>query len=277
MKKNNWLQMFIVGLCFVATNVFSAVDDSGIKVKWGYTGDIGPQEWGRLNPAFAACANGKTQSPINISKKSKTTFNSLMIHYQSAPLRIIDDGNTELNIGNARIMTNEGHGIQVNFPQNSLKEAIIFKEKEYRLLQFHIHTPSETTLNGHAFPMEIHFVHQRENGQVAVIAVLVKVGASNSVLQNLIDHFPADHGIEQIIKDDQINPLDLIPKKQDYYNFMGSLTTPPCTEGLQWIVMPNTITATAEQITAFKNAINEANARPVQPLNNRPVYFSSAI
>lgn len=260
--------------CFTTSTTFSAEDESGIQVKWGYSGDKGPAEWGRLDPAFALCAKGKTQSPINI-QKFKTTFNSLTMNYQSAPMMIIDDGNTELDIGNSHVITNDGHGIQLNFPQGSSKETITFKDKEYHLVQFHVHTPSETILRGRAFPMEIHFVHQGESGEVVVIAVFVKTGASNPVLQKLIANFPQDHGIEHAIKDERINPMDLIPTKHDYYNFMGSLTTPPCTEGLHWIVMANPITATNAQISSFKNAAGTNNARPEQPLNNRPIYFSS--
>lgn len=262
------------GLWIFSMCAFAEVNDSGIKVKWGYTGEIAPEKWGQLSPEFALCGKGKAQSPVNISREYRTILSALSIDYQAAPMIIEDDGVTSLQMGNTQVITNDGHGIQLNFPVDGPKETIMMHGNQYRLLQFHIHTPSENTLNGKSFPMEIHFVHQGKNGQIAVIGVLVRSGAANATLQNIISHFPKDHGVAQTISGERINPMNLIPEKQNYYTFVGSLTTPPCTEGLQWVVMANSITASPEQIKSFSEVVEGNNARPIQALNGRKIYLS---
>lgn len=253
---------------------FAEINESGIKVKWGYSGEIAPDKWVTLNPEFALCEKGKAQSPLNINREYRTILNALTIEYQAAPMVIVNDGTLSLQIGNSQVITNDGHGIQLNFPTDGPKETIMIHGNEYRLLQLHIHTPSENTLNGKSFPMEIHFVHQGKNGRSAVIGVFVKSGKANAALQNMIDHFPKDHSVEHLISSERINPMSLMPGKQNYYTFFGSLTTPPCTEGLQWVVMANSITASPEQIKLFNDASDGNNARPIQPLNGRKIYLS---
>lgn len=271
-----WVRILIVLSSLLAMTAFATVNQSGVSVKWGYKGNIGPERWGQLNPAFTLCASGKSQSPINIIKKVINTPNTLTIQYESAPMAIVEDGATSLMIGNAQTIINDGHGVQLNFTNEKWKETIIFQGKEYHLIQFHMHSPSENEWHGQAFPMEIHFVHQSDDGHVAVIGVFVKGGAANKALQKIIDNFPKNKGVVHVIQNERINPVDLIPAKHDYFNFLGSLTTPPCTEGLQWIVMPGTITASPAQIVLFRKEAGGANARPVQPLHKRVVYFSGS-
>jgi carbonic anhydrase len=252
-------------LCFCSPGVFA---------EWGYLGNTGPSKWGQLDPGFAMCARGKLQAPINITKKFKTAPYELKINYQPASMTIVNDGATSLTIGSSQVITQHGHGIQLNFPQSGVKETITFKNRDYRLVQLDVHTPSETAFNNQTFPMEIHFIHQGDDGQVVIMTVLAKAGVANSELQKIVNHFPADTAIEHVINSEKINPAGLLPARHDYYSFTGSLTTPPCAEGVQWIVMRDFITVSTSQIVLFRKAVRGDNARPIQPGHKRDVYFS---
>lgn len=257
----------------LSINAFAA-NDAGAKVKWGYTGNDGPTHWAKLSPDFALCETGKTQSPINILKEAATSKNALKIHYLPAPMVILDDGETNLLIGHDQTIINDGHTIQLNFPKKSLHEFIVFQGKKYRLVQFHLHIPAENQIAGKSFPFEIHFVHQGENGTLAVIAVLANIGKANPYIDEIVKHMPEDAGKEKTIKGERINPFNFLPKKHDYYHFAGSLTTPPCSEGVQWLVMKDTITISTEQIAKLKTVIKEDNARPLQHLHGRKIGYS---
>lgn len=270
----NFCTLCVMLVCFVG-NSFAALNDSAIQTKWGYLGNIGPERWAQLSPAFALCASGKMQSPVNIMKKVKIGDHKLIVHYEDAPLILIDDGSTTLNIDNNQTIIDDGHGIQVNFhPDTQLKETIELAGKTYKLIQFHFHSPSENQLHGRGSPLEIHFVHQSDDGKVAVIGVFVHAGEANPVLQTIINNLPKEERKEFLIADTRINPLNLMPVKKNYYGFMGSLTTPPCNEGIQWLLMDDAITASPAQIQQIRNAAGGANARPVQPLNQRAITFS---
>lgn len=254
-------------------NVHAETNDSSIKVQWGYKGNIAPARWGQLSPQFATCATGKEQSPINITRKIIKTAGVLGIHYQPAPMLIVDDGSTELMLGDTQTIVDDGHGIQLNFP--NIKEEVTWNDHAYHLVQLHIHTPSENAWHGQQFPLEIHFVHQGADGKVLVIGVLAKAGAANLALQKMIEHLPQEKGKVFPVQGEYINPYDLIPSKHNYFSFRGSLTTPPCTEGLQWVVMAEPLTASPAQIVALRKAANGANARPLQPLNGRQIFYST--
>lgn len=265
---------WMLGAAIIAANVF-AVDDAAVAVKWGYVGRTGPLRWGQLSPSFAMCANGKLQSPINIPNKVSTASNTLSINYHSAPMEIVDNGITKIMIGNKQTIINTGHGIQLNFSPES-KESITFNGKHYRLVQFHLHAPSENKLRGSTYPLEIHFVHQSDDGQLAVIGVFARTGKIDPSLQKIVDNLPAEEGKIQTIQGESIDPMSLLPTQRDYYSFTGSLTTPPCTEGVQWIMMPDTITASFTQIIKLKHAMGGTNARPEQPLNGRQVSYAKS-
>jgi len=262
-----------VGLSVFALNAVADLNDSGVKIKWGYIGNIGPERWGQLDPSFAACSKGKTQSPINIPKKVKSADTALTINYHPEAASIIKDGSTELMIGTAQTIYNDGHGLQVNFTDTQNPETIHFSGKSYHLVQFHVHTPGETQWHNETFPMEVHLVHQSDDGGVAVVAVFVTGGEPNRALETMLNKAPREKGTERKLTSNTINPGSLLPAKLEYYNFMGSLTTPPCSEGLHWIVLANPITASPAQIVRFKQANNGVNARPVQPLYSRIVNF----
>lgn len=263
----------MAAICY-SSSLFAAIDQSSVKVTWGYRGHVGPEFWGRLNPSFTLCSTGKLQSPIDIAKNDVTVENTLSLHYLPAPLAVIDDGETSLLIGNHQTIYNDGHTLQVNFHDDEVKERVSYKGNDYKLKQLHFHSPSENQLNDESAPMEIHFVHQGKHGAVLAIGVLVKGGAANAALQTIIDHLPAQDGKEYILNQVKINPHDLFPLDNDYYSFPGSLTTPPCTEGLEWVVMAGTITASPAQIATIRKAIGGSNARSVQPLNNRIIAYS---
>ncbi len=241
-------------------------------VQWGYTGKTAPQDWGKLSPSFVTCAQGQVQSPIDIPSTGVNSVPyALAIHYQRAPMIIMDQGYLAPDESTQSI-ENKGHGIQLNFV--STGEWISFAGQKYQLQQFHIHTPSENEINGKTYPLEIHFVHSNTKGQGLVIAVFVKEGPANPALQNLINHFPKKLGVPVLIKGQYVNPYNLLPNNYSYYSFMGSLTTPPCAEGIQWVVLSTPITASAAQIKAFTRAADGHNARPVQPVNGRAVFYS---
>lgn len=277
MLRNIYRQLFLLVMfisCLLGFNVvYADPNDSSIKVKWSYIGNEGPERWAQLNPRFALCANGKAQSPINIPKNIINAEHTLIFRYQSAPMVIVINGVTELTMGNTETLVTEGQGVQVNFPNT--KEEMMLDGNHYRLVQFHIHTPSENKWHNGAFPMEIHFVHQGDEGRVAIIGVFVQAGDKNEVLQQIIDHLPAESGEVSSFRGESINPLDLIPAKHDYYYYSGSLTVPPCTEGVEWAIMAGTMTASPGQIVALRRAANGANARPVQPLHGRQVSYST--
>jgi carbonic anhydrase len=269
------MRMFLLLLCasLLSANVYADTNDSGVKTKWGYLGNIGPERWGQLSPEFAVCDTGKAQSPINIPKKTSIASASLKFNYHPAQLYLLEDGPTLLMINSTQTIFNDGHTIQVNFNDN--KETLNFNGTDYQLVQFHIHSPSENLLRSASQPLEIHFVHQGKDGKVAVVGVFVKAGEANDELKKVVEFMPNDHNSIHEIQGENINPADLMPEKKDYYSFEGSLTTPPCSEGLQWIVMANPITASPSQILNLRNVIMH-NARPIQRLNGRTISYSGA-
>lgn len=267
-------QLFALGLSFLLmAQLHAATDNAALTVNWGYRGNIGPQFWGQLAPSFAACAEGRSQSPINIlSTGIQSADHQLRISYVPANLIEAVNGYIPLVLGTQTIMSKD-HGVQVDFDDHA-HETIQFAGESYHLIQFHFHSPSETEWHGQSYPLEIHFVHQGEHGKVAVVAVFVKGGQENAALQKMLDHMPPADGKVYPIKDEKINPADLIPANRSYYSFMGSLTTPPCSEGLQWIVLPDTITASPAQILKLRAAAGGENARPEQPLHHRSVFYA---
>lgn len=219
------------------------------EVHWGYEGAGGPEHWGDLKPEFQMCGAGMAQSPINIESTTSADLNPFQTDYKNTPLKII----------------NNGHTIQVNYETPS---TYMIDGKTYKLLQFHFHTPSEHNVNGYPFDMEVHLVHQNNDGQLAVLGVLMSRGDENPFIGKIWEHMPTEINVEQTISDVTINAGELLPDDKSYYHYYGSLTTPPCSEGVNWTVLKNPIHLSREQVQAFANLIGE-NARPVQPVNNR--------
>jgi carbonic anhydrase len=218
---------------------------------WGYSGADGPSHWGDLDPSFATCRTGKRQSPIDIKgAKKDATLAPVQIDYKPSPLKIVDTGYT----------------IKINYAAGS---SVTVGAKTYPLTQFHFHKPSEEEIAGKKYEMVIHLVHQLPDGAV-VVAVLVKSGMENPLIQQLWANLPKTEGKENEVAGVTINAADLLPANRNYYNFDGSLTIPPCGEGVNWFVMKTPIEMSAAQIAAFAKHY-PMNARPIQPTNGREI------
>jgi len=216
---------------------------------WGYTGHGGPEHWASMSKEFELCGSGKEQSPINISDAKTANLPAIQFDYKPGSLEVL----------------NNGHTIQVNHAAGS---SITVGGEKYELLQFHFHTPSENTVDGKAFPKEMHLVHKSAKGQLAVVGVFTKTGAKNTVLEKVWEHMPHKAGDKKMVASVSINAADFLPADRSYYSFNGSLTTPPCSEGVKWMVLKTPVEASSEQIKQFTHVIG-ANARPVQPRHAR--------
>jgi carbonic anhydrase len=221
-------------------------------IHWGYSGHGGPEEWGKLSEDYRMCMIGKNQSPINIEVASafETDLPSIAFNYHTPAVDVVDNGHTE----------------QVDVKPGS---HIVIDGIKFELKQFHFHTPSENRIDGKSFPLEAHFVHADEHGNLAVIALMFEYGKENKVLKKIWDRMP-DKAVTKVkftmTADDIMN---LLPKDRDYYRFNGSLTTPPCSEGVRWFVMKKPVAVSKEQVQKFAHIMHHANNRPVQPINAR--------
>ncbi|SHO80902.1 Carbonic anhydrase [hydrothermal vent metagenome] len=220
------------------------------KAHWGYRGEYSPSHWGDLKAEYKMCSLGKQQSPINITNAKDTKLKAISFHYTTTPKNIV----------------NNGHTVQVNVNEGSY---ILIGGKEYALKQFHFHTPSENHINGKSFPLEAHFVHASMDGELAVISVLFEKGKANKTIQALWNNMPMNSGDENELKNIAKNIMDLIPTKNEFYKFNGSLTTPPCSEGVKWMVLSKKLTVSNEQVEKFSKAVHGTNNRPIQATNKR--------
>ena len=223
------------------------------QAHWRYEGANGPQSWGKLKPDFNLCANGKRQSPINIDE-------SVTLQGPAEPLQF----NYKPSSGS---VVNNGHTIQVDLDGDN---AITVRGSSFKLLQFNFHHPAEERVNSRGFAMAAHLVHQNAEGQLAVVAVLLEPGVANDLINKIWTHMPLDTGDRVRMPAGLIDMNQLLPKDQRYYQFMGSLSTPPCTEGVLWLVLKQPTPVSREQIRLFSQLFPN-NARPVQPLNGRAV------
>lgn len=234
---------------------------------WGYSGENGPEKWAKLSPAYAICDEGKAQSPIDIVRTNEREGMSWKLDYKSTSFRIAHNDHMDNVIDN-------GHTIQITVDSGS---TFTFGDKVYSLKQFHFHTPSEHTLDGEQMPMEMHFVHQASDGSLAVVGVLFSEGKiKNENFSKIIRNLPDAKGEIKHFEDSNLE-LKLNVHKDNYaYHYVGSLTTPPCSENVQWLVLRDMISLTAEQIKAFSSRIGPNN-RPVQQLNGRTVKIDDLI
>lgn len=222
----------------------------GDKAHWSYDGETGPEHWAHLIPDCSC--DGKSQSPIDFSGEMLgKDFVELQLDYQTdSTLDII----------------NNGHTIQLNYPHGKL----MIGDKEFNLVQFHFHAGSEHTLDGKRFPLEAHLVHLSADEQIAVVGVWFEEGAENELLKKIYGKLPEEAN-ESVNESLTIDIKNILPAKQTYYHYSGSLTTPPCTEGVNWYVMKNPNTASKEQIEQIAKFMPKNNYRPVQALNERKV------
>lgn len=216
---------------------------------WGYEGVGAPEHWGSLKDEFQTCSTGMQQSPINITSADVKENARIKPSYSQAALDVI----------------NNGHTIQVNYQNDSEIEVA---GKTYKLLQFHFHSPSEHTIDGKPADMVAHLVHKADDGQLGVIGVLMNKGKRNPVIDEIWDNLPQGEGAKQSKK--FIDVADLLPKDLSYYNYSGSLTTPPCSEGVNWMVLKNPIEVSEDQVAKFTQIFSKS-VRPVQPLHGRTI------
>lgn len=236
-------------LIAVGMLLFSSLAFSSDGAAWDYTGDTGPDNWAKLSPEYSSCA-GSNQSPINMAGFVDAKLEPIVFTY--------DAGSSDI--------LNNGHTVQVNTLPGS---TITVDGIAFELKQFHFHVPSENQIHGKSYPMEGHLVHADKNGNLAVVAVMVEEGKANDALAKAWAQLP-EKG-EKFALTSDISPLEILPSDRDYYRFNGSLTTPPCSEGVRWLVMKQPITASKEQIDQFLQVIHHPNNRPVQAVNARSV------
>ena len=216
----------------------------------------GAEHWSELDPEYAACNAGKEQSPIDIRSAEKAELPAIRFEYKSGPLKYLIDN---------------GYTLRVNYhdaPESG--NFLIVGDKRYQLTQFHFHRPSEEYIDGKPYDMVLHLMHQASDGTVAGVAVLLKAGKANAAIQQLWERWPKTEGKEEEVAGVQVNPSDLLPSAAAYYMYMGSLTAPPCTEGVTWLVLKAPLDISAEEIAEFAKHYPH-DVRPLQPLNGRVV------
>ena len=224
------------------------------KTPWDYEGPRGPAHWAGLDPSYAACG-GREQSPIDIRSAVKADLAPIRLEYRSAPLRYL---------------INNGKTIRVNYhaPQNG--GFLVVGEERYHLTQFHFHRPSEEYIDGRPFDMVLHLMHESAGGKIAGVAVLLKAGKANDTVRQVWEHMPKTEGKETEIPGVEINPAGILPGEMEYYTYVGSLTAPPCDEGVIWFVLKTPVEVSREQIDTFAR-LYPHDVRPPQPLNGRIV------
>ncbi len=243
---SSWMNAAAIAACLSASFAFA-----GDHKHWSYEGDHGPAHWGSLHSDFSVCATGKNQSPIDLVRAVEGELAPITINYKAG-------GTTVLN---------NGHTVQINYAEGS---EIVVEGHSYALKQFHFHTPSENTIAGQSFPLEGHFVHADADGNLAVIGVMFELGAENQELAKAWKYLPLKAGTDAAIAD-VMNADALLPANRDYFRFNGSLTTPPCSEGVVWMVMKQPLTLSEHQQHQFAELMGHANNRPVQPINARVI------
>ena len=241
----------LVGSLLLASSLLA----SSHSAHWGYTGHEGPSNWGDLDPKYTMCKAGSSQSPINISNESIVATSGLAkidFNYRTSASSII----------------NNGHTVQINMSGGS---SIKIDGIEFQLKQFHFHTPSENNINSKSFPLEAHFVHASKDGKLAVVALMFEEGKENPILKKLWSKMSSKAGESNGCGLPSKGIDKLLPKDRDYYRFSGSLTTPPCSEGVRWFVLKDYSHISKAQIKEFLHAVHHENNRPIQPINARKV------
>ncbi len=257
----------IIGVSIVSCSgekAGSEIHDDEHAAHWGYEADNGPDTWGSMSSEWALCTEGREQSPIDLTNATEIELPAVDIHMP-------DEQEVELlnQAGVIHVLDN-GHTIQVNAKTS---EKLTVGDKSYALVQFHFHAPSEHTVDGERFPMEMHFVHQATDGTLAVVGVLIDEGAYNPGITPLWAHLPQGPGTETTIEIPAGFADFIFPEVgSGFYHYDGSLTTPPCSEGVKWYVRKTPTRLSKDQIAAF-TAIYDHNNRPVRALNARTVYL----
>ncbi len=243
-----WAAGLIV--CCATPLIQAAVSDN----TWNYSAQKGPEHWGEH---FSVCGKGQQQSPINIPETTPVAKQSITLHYQPALFNHLADS--------------KDFSMKAVDPSAN---SVQFNGQTYYLQGFHFHTPSEHTLHNQRFPMEIHLVHQNKQGQLLVVGVLLteNAGKANATTREWSVLDANQYASGNTVR---FNPDEVIPKENEYYLYSGSLTTPPCSENVQWVVYKQPLSLTAEQVSYLKKNMIPFNSRPVQPLHERRVTVHS--
>jgi carbonic anhydrase len=221
------------------------------NIHWSYEGKASPEHWGELSEGWQTCQKGMYQSPVDIINPVAANQPPLNLNFYTHTKSII----------------NNGHTIQINVHD---EDEFMLDKQRWTLKQFHFHAPSENHINGKSFPLEAHFVHANSAGELAVVAVMLVPGKANSALETILNVVPKQLQQETPLHQ-ALSLAELFPQDKHYYRFSGSLTTPPCTEGVIWLVMKQPIEASATQLARFTNALRSKNNRPLQPLHGRQI------
>jgi carbonic anhydrase len=241
---------FLISLTLISINSLHAAES---EAHWSYTGDDGPDHWSELSDNYALCREGMNQSPVNLVADFSVGLPELVFEYHGTPL---DE-------------TNNGHTIMLKVTPGNYLE-VPERNQRYQLLQGHFHSPSEHTIDGEHFAMEIHLVHSNEEGHLAVVGVMVEEGEEDPMLNRIWSFMPERVG-ESTQSPLTVFEAGVLPPTRNYFSYAGSLTTPPCSEGIAWVVLRDPLTASAEQIARFKERVGPSTNRPVQPQNARVI------
>lgn len=225
-----------------------------VPTPWSYAGDGSPDHWGELQADFRQCAIGTRQSPIDLRDTIKVDQEKIQFDYRASTFAVVDNG----------------HTIQVNVAPGS---SIQIMGRRYELVQFHFHRPSEERINGRQYDMTAHLVHKDAEGRLAVIAVLLERGQDQALIQTVWNHLPLERG-DSYEAPVPIDLNQLLPKDRAYFSYMGSLTTPPCSEGVLWLVFRQPVPVSAQQIAVFSR-LYPMNARPLQAQSGRLIKESN--
>ncbi len=223
---------------------------------WAYDGATGPQFWGELDKKFETCGTGTHQTPIDLPEKvapTGATPGTLAFDYQPIPVAIL----------------NNGHTVQV---ENTVPGGVVIEGARYYLVQMHMHSPSEHTIGGKNSAMELHLVHRNAAGELAVVGVMLNEGKENVPLKPIWDYLPLDVSDKsEVVPEGAVDIRALIPDNPSYYHYVGSLTTPPCSEGVRWFVLTQPSTVSKVQVERYQSLLGDHTNRPIQPLNDRKV------
>lgn len=248
LRSKSFLQAFLLLLSIVALQASAGAE-------WSYSGDTAPKAWGKLDPAYILCMKGKQQSPINIADPSLTSKSVLVFHYK--PI-LIYQNRSHKNIYFRTRLSDPGY--------------LTLDKERYNLIGFHFHAPSEHTIAGKHYPKELHFVHENSRKQTLVVAVFIEEGKENKVLEDFIDEAVTKIQNGTGHKLSIFNPAKLLLQPEKHYQYTGSLTTPPCSEGVTWILLATPIQDSAENLKFFKTNIIDDNSRDIQGSNKHLIY-----
>jgi len=260
MRKGRITFLFLV----VSVTLVSTTLEAQWRTRWDYEGAKGAEHWSELDPDYSVCNAGKEQSPIDIQNTEKADLPVLRFESKDGPLKYL---------------VNNGHTIRVNYHDAAgTGNLLIIGDKTYQLTQFHFHHPSEEYIHGKPYDMVAHLMYQSSEGKVVGVAVLLKAGRANATIQKIWEHMPKNESRvladfshqEEEVTGVEINPAGLLPGSFAYYAYMGSVTAPPCTEGVRWYVLKTPVDISAKQINAFAR-LYPHDVRPIQPLNGRVV------